>query len=303
MGTEAVLDFRLNIDVEYQGWILIFASMTALWCLCLPCYCAGLSISGARRFAAWVQQRLPAFYVFIVLFDMLFLYLIVTWLPDWTLAQYLAVVAHLMGFMAKHLLNFMVSIALITVFVFVVLFKDRIALLAGIDHKRMFRCRFRDIFTCGSNAQLRPIEFTIWKVEDLKSASLMGANNIFVEVFLGFNEPMRTRVHNNAGSETILKETMQFNFDEFDEDESMFIFVRNQKVMGASELGRLELNPAAITELIKKAKETHAAGVKYDSNCFISQRLMPRGTIWIRVADVDDEELLPRGGASDLMTC
>ncbi|OLP79979.1 hypothetical protein AK812_SmicGene39660 [Symbiodinium microadriaticum] len=31
-----VLDYRLNIDAEYQGWILIFTTITCAWLFCLP---------------------------------------------------------------------------------------------------------------------------------------------------------------------------------------------------------------------------------------------------------------------------
>merc|ERR1719460_2086122 len=108
----------------------------------------------------------------------------------------------------------------------------------GVDHKTLFRFKLRDL--CGGST-VRAIEVVLWKVEDLKAASPFLANNVFVEMNLGYNEVMKTRVHNNAGSNCILKESLQLNFDAEEDEEPLFIFVKNQKVMGGSELARLEL--------------------------------------------------------------
>merc|ERR1719282_26268 len=142
-----------------------------------------------------------------------------------------------MVWLAKHLLKFAASIVIIVVFCIAVAFKERIALMLGLDHQILFKCKFRDCLHCWSGAYIRPIELYVWKVEDLSSADFFSANNVFLEFYLGHNEPMRTRVHNNAGSSCVVKETMQLNFDEDDDDEILYIFVRNQKVMGKQDLG------------------------------------------------------------------
>ena len=45
------------------------------------------------------------------------------------------------------------------------------------------------------------------KVEDVRSGHMFNANDLFVEMYMGFNEPVKTRVHNNAGSSCVFKET------------------------------------------------------------------------------------------------
>ncbi|CAJ1373577.1 unnamed protein product [Effrenium voratum] len=98
-----------------------------------------------------------------------------------------------------------------------VAFKERIALMLGLDHKQIFNCKARDCMSCFTANRFKAIELLIWKVEDLPSADLFAANNVFVEVYLGYNETTRTRVHNNAGSDCIFKESVQLNFDELAE--------------------------------------------------------------------------------------
>merc|ERR1719253_330921 len=101
---------------------------------------------------------------------------------------------------------------MITAFAFVVAFKDKFAKLLGVDYKTVFRFKLRDL--CPGGRRERAIEIVIHKVEDLKAASVFAPNNIFIETHMGYNEPMKTRVHNNAGSSCIMKERIQFNFDD-----------------------------------------------------------------------------------------
>lgn len=285
----AVVDYRLNIDVEYQGWILIFASMTAIWLFCLPCYCAGMSWTPARKFASWISQRLPFFYTFMTVVNVLFLYLVIAWLPDYDFPQYMAACVKMLGWTVGHLLKWATSIVLIIAFAVAVAFKDRIALMLGLDHKQLFNCKARDCLTCFTTTRFRPIELLIWKVEDLPSADLFNANNVFVEIFMGYNETMKTRVHNNAGSDCILKETVQLNFDEDDDEEKLFIFIRNQQVMGAQELARAEIGTEQLKSLVQRgpADGTYA----WNKDVFRDPiSLVPRGRIWLKAVDVDDEQ-------------
>jgi len=305
---KTILDWRLDIDKEFQGWVLLFATITAIWLFCLPCYCAGLSPAPARRFAVWVSQRLPAFYLFMTIFNAAMLFLIVTWLPDWTPAEYALACAETLGATIKNLLSFATSIAMIVAFCIVVAFKDRIAQLFGLDHTMLFKCKVRDCLNCWGTARFRPVELSIWKVEDLASVDMFSANNVFVEVFLGYNEPMRTRVHNNAGSSCFLKESLQLNFDENDEEETLFIFVRNQKVMGTQELGRKEIPTDQLTDLLKDSvrKAAQVPGQRnmlltWSTNEFTEIKLMPRGSIWLRLSPIVDHELEP--GLMQDLTC
>jgi len=281
------MSFRLNIDMEYQGWILVFACLTAFWIYCLPCYCAGMQFSLARKYAAWIQMRLPYFLVFASIVNAGFLFMVITWLPDWEPADFVKQIITFIAFLATNAAKFMVSIALIVLFIFVVTFKDRFLKLAGIEKKTLFRFKLRDIF--GSST--RAIAVEIFKVEDLPAAQVFAPNNVFVEVYLGYNEPMKTRVHNNAGSSCLVKESLQLNFDEDEDEEPLYLFVKNQKVMGAGELGRLELKAEDVAAVEKECMEKLKGGSGgWSDEYFVERRLIPRGTIWFRVTPVDDEE-------------
>jgi len=283
---EKIMKLRINIDVEFQGWVLLFATLTAVWVYCLPCYCSGLRYNAARKFASWMQRRLPCFLFLATFFNAGMLFLILTWLPDWGYGDYVKAVLSLVVFFAKNALKFITSIVLIVAFCFVVAFKDRFMKMLGVDHKTLFRFKFRDL--CGSPT-IRAIEVVIWKAEDLGSASVLGANNVFAEVHLGYNEPMKTRVHNNAGTSCSFKETLQLNFDPDEEEEPLFFFVKNQQVIGAGELGRLELSPEKVAQIETECQRLTGGGsFKYGEEHFIMQKLMPRGQIWIRITPVDD---------------
>jgi len=288
---KSIWDFQLNIHPEFQGWILCFATVTAVFFFCLPCYCAGLSFAPARRFAAWLSQRLPTFYFFISIFNFVFLVLVVQWLPDWTMMEYIAKVGKGLGGTLKHLIDCAYSIAIIAAFCIAVAFKDRIAQLLGFDHKTLFRFKVRDCLTCMGSSRFKPIELAVWKVEDLKSADPFLANNVFVEFFLGYNERITTRVHNNAGSSCALKEQLQLNFDEDDEEEILYIFVRNQKVMGTSDLARGEVPAGKLKSMVHKGARSYGEMMRWTDEFFSEPiQLIPRGTLWLRAAPIVDED-------------
>merc|ERR1712217_918097 len=113
------------------------------------------------------------------------------------------------------------------------------------------------------------------------------SNNVFVEIFFGYNEPMSTRVHNNAGSGGILKEVIQVNFDEEDDEETLFIFVRNQKVMGTQELARAEITTEALKKMIK---ENRGLDMRWDEGSFKQPiSLIPRGRLWLKALPFHEE--------------
>mmetsp|Transcript_68653 Transcript_68653/g.108128 ORF Transcript_68653/g.108128 Transcript_68653/m.108128 type:complete len:305 (+) Transcript_68653:111-1025(+) len=294
-----VLHYRADIDEEYQGWILIFTTITCVWLFCLPCYCAGMSSPRARKFASWMSQRLPVFYGGMCLFNVALMYLVIEWLPDWTFPMYLGVLAKSFGWLAGHVLKWATSLAMIIAFCFVVAFKERIALMLGLDHKQIFNCKMRDCLSCFAANRFRPIELLIWKVEDLPSSDIFHANNVFIEAYLGYNETMRTRVHNNAGSDCILKESVQLNFDEDDEEEKLFLFVQNQKVMGAQELGRVEIGSDKMRQLLKDGQRRGGNIQWTDASFTTSFQLIPRGQIWVTAVPVEEEY----HGYSELATC
>lgn len=283
------MSFRLNIDTEFQGWILLFATLTAVWVYCLPCFCAGQSLAVFRRFASWLSMRLPYFLVFATIFNAGMLFLVITWLPDWGYGEYVGAMMLLALWMATHLAKFMTSIVMIVGFCFVVIFKDRILKVIGLDHRTFFRCKLRDILSCGYTS-VRPIEVLVLKAEDLPSAQLLAPNNVFVEIYFGYNEPMKTRVHNNAGSSCILKEQLQLNWDETEDEDVLFIFVKNQKVFafGNSELGRLELNVSDLKKLEQACKELPDPN-GWPDQAFIKKELIPSGAVWLHVRGVHEE--------------
>lgn len=297
---KSILDFRLNIDDEFQGWILLFVTITIVWLLCLPCYCAGLSFAPARRFAAWLSGQLPVFYIFMGAFTVAWLFLVLKWLPDWNFPRYMQVVLAFFGFLVGHVLKYATSVAMIAAFCVAVTFKDRIALILGLDHTTLFKCKMRDCLTCWNPHRFKPIELNVWKVEDLFSGDLFAANNVYVEFYLGYNEPVRTRVHNNAGSGCLLKESLQVNYDEGDEDEKLFIFVRNQQVMGAWELARAELPSQKLRELLR---DSSRGPLQWEAGVFGEPiSLHPRGRLWLRASPVTEEDYVVGTLMQDLVT-
>lgn len=227
--------------------------------------------------AAWIQQRLPFWIFFATFFNAGMMVLIVTWLPDWGYGDYAKCMLSGLLYLVKNAMKFVVSIAMLVVFVFVVVFKDKFLKLAGVDHKTMFRFKLRDMF--GKNT--RAIALDIYKVDELPAAQVFAPNNVFVEVFLGYNEPMKTRVHNNAGSSCILKEKIQLNFDQDEDEDPLYLFVKNQKLMGTGELGRIEMSPTEIIDIEKECRGNSAYHVR---------KLIPRGIIHFRIEPVEEEQ-------------
>jgi hypothetical protein len=298
-----ILEFRFDVDEEIQGWILMFATVTAAWLFCLPCFCAGMSCVSCRRCAVWIQQRMPVFYIGMCCFNAVFMFLILTWLPDWSYKDYMQAVLQSLGYLLKHMLNFVSSLVIICAFIFVVCFKDRIALMLGLDHQAMFKCKLRDCLSCFSDARFRPIELNVWKLDDIPSADIFSANHMFVEVFLGYNESMSTRVHNNAGSGCLFKESLQLNFDEDDDEDTLFIFVRSQKVMGVSTLARAEI-PADKLKFMVRRGGVASAPVRWDSSAFGEPvSLIPRGRIYLSARSIEDDEYAEYTSMDDLTTC
>jgi hypothetical protein len=216
------------------------------------------------------------------------LFLIVTWLPDWGYSDYAKMLAKGLLFLAKHAMKFATSLAIIIVFVFVVVFKDRFAKVLGLDYKTTFRCKLRDL--CPGGSPSRAIELVIYKVEDLKAASVFSPNNVFVETHFGYNQPMTTRVHNNAGSSCILKERIQLNFDPEEDEETLYLFVKNQKVVGTSELCHIEFSTEELLDLEKESKEKKRGGGDWTDGSFIDRTMIPRGRLFFRIEPITDED-------------
>lgn len=304
---KSVLDFRFDVDEEIQGWILVFATVTAVAFFFLPCYCAGLPFARLRQFAIWLTQRLPAFYLCALVFNTMFLALVIHSLPDWEFGQYMKVLTGAMKNTASFIADCASSIAVIVAFFFAVAFKDRIAQLCGFDHKTLFRFKIRDCLCCFGfgSTRFQPIEVAVWKVEDLPSAQLFSANNVFVELFLGYNEPMKTRVHNNAGSGCIIKENIHLNFDEDDEEDTLHVFVKNQKVMGSAELARAEISTKDLKDMVTKTSATWKEQSRWqwtDQTFGDPVTLIPRGKLWLQARAIHDADY-DYSLMQDLSTC
>jgi hypothetical protein len=234
-----------------------------------------------------LQQRMPWFLFFATIFNAGMLFVVITVLPDWGYGDYVKSLARAALFMAKHAMKFMVSIAMIVIFVFVVAMRERIFKVMGLDHATLFRFKLRDVFGA---ADVRAIQLVLYKVDDLPAAQVFAPNNVYLEMHLGYNEPAKTRVHNNAGTSCLLKETIQLNFDDNEDEEPLYIFVKNQKVVGASELGRIELKAEDVAEIERECKTKAFNGSNWNPDSFVHKRLVPRGNIYFRVEPVDDEE-------------
>lgn len=282
------LKWRLNVDEEFQGWILLFATLFAINVFCLPCQWAGSSWSWKRGCANRVQRHLPIYLVSAAIVNAGFLFLVVTWMPDWEPSDYLKCVAKTVQFLAKNFVKMAVSIAIITVGIILLSFKDRIMKVIGIDEKNIFRFKFRDIFGGGN---LRAIELQILKVDGLPNKNPFVANNVFIETKLGYNEAMKTRVHNNVGVGCTFKENIQLNFDEDEEEEELLIVVKSQKVVGAEELSRLTLLPK---DIVKIEKECGKGSQGWNPSAFVERSLESTsgegGKIYFRIQEVEDED-------------
>lgn len=293
-----LLAYRLDIDVEYQQWLLGFATLTAVFLFFLPCYCSGLSCQWARQFSNRMHRHLPKFVVLMAMFNAGWMFLLITWLPDYDIPGFIKAAVKAAGFTVSNVLLFAGNFVHIAAFVFVIVFRDRIALVLGVEHLQLFKFKAKDVCQCFSGGSYRAIEVSIWKAEELIAGDIFNANNVFVEVHYGMNEVMRTRVHNNAGSECIIKERIQVNFDEGDDDEIMYIFLKNQKVMGASDLGRIDLNGTEVRRIEQLSRQTQ---MNWNVNNFIKKSLHPTGSIYLRIDPVDEEQ--GSGLLRDLTTC
>merc|ERR1719198_653739 len=74
------------------------------------------------------------------------------------------------------------------------IFRKRFFALLGIE-RQMVRADLKDVLTCFSMSRFMPVEIAFWKVTDLPSG--FGHRTLFLEIFMGYNEPLNTRPHDN----------------------------------------------------------------------------------------------------------
>mmetsp|Transcript_53741 Transcript_53741/g.114707 ORF Transcript_53741/g.114707 Transcript_53741/m.114707 type:complete len:330 (+) Transcript_53741:78-1067(+) len=278
--------FRLDIKVEYQDWILVAMCFVILSLWCMPCLC-GLCKNGcSRRFTGWVYTRMHTFYWAIVYATLLLVMFTVGILPDWSVQDFLDSLGDFCQWTSETLDKLSTCAAIVIGLVLMLKFRERLLYLTGMEHITIFR--FNLWRSLGFRTRRRPIELFIWKVEGLRSGGkLLKANDLFVEVHLGDNEPMRTRVHNNAGNACELRESLEFNIDENSQTAALTLLVMDQGVIASGEVARLRL---ATHELlgIEDSTGKRKRVLEYSQDTFVELALAPQGRIWLAVAPVEE---------------
>lgn len=297
--------FRLDIAVEYQDWILVGMCFGILAVWCMPCFCGTLKNKASVGFTRWVYIRLNCFYCVLVYLTLFTIMMTIGVLPDWTVNEFFKYVLMFLVWMLVHVKKLITSASIIICFLLLFRFKERIAMAAGMEHVSVLRFSWRDLLPSFAS-KVRPVEVYIWKVDDLQSSvgKAYKANDIFVECHLGFNEPMRTRVHNNAGSSCLIRESFQMNIDEASSGSLLTLMVKDQSLMSSTEIGRLIITTREVCG-VEDATGKKRVDFMYSEESFVSMNLMPRGKIWIAIAPVEDadEEKAPLMQEDALVTC
>jgi hypothetical protein len=296
--------FRLDIDTEFQDWIVVCMVFLILFLWCMPCLCGRMRNRCARHFTEKVYTRLHVFFCLISYINLAIVMFVIGVCPDWTVNEFLLYLGRCITWFLVHMQKMITSLGILAAFYLMIRFRDRIALAAGMEHATVVRFDWRQ-YLGFFKGKKRPIEVFLWKVEDLQSSAskILKSNDIFVECHLGHNEPMRTRVHNNAGHSCIIKESLQMNVDESASGEMMTLFVRDQTLMTSTELGRIMLSTREILG-IEDQTGKRRIDFEYNEDAFVSLNLNPRGKVWIAIAPVEDgdEERAPLMDDS-LVTC
>lgn len=225
-------------------------------------------------------------------------------MPDWTVNEYFAHLVMFISWSLIHLKKICISAGIIVAFFLLLRFSEKIRVAAGIDHITVIHFNWREAL--GFPVKKRPVELFVWKVEDLHSSSgkIYKPNDVFVECHLGDNEPMRTRVHNNAGTSCVIKESFQMNINESESNAFMTILIKDQALMVSTELARVVLS---VRELCGIEDQTGKRRVdfQYSMESFVPLNLRPHGKIWIAIAPVEDidEEKAPLMRDDDLVQC
>jgi len=295
---------RLDIATEYQDWILVAVSALLVGLWCMPCFCGKMRCGVAKKFTSWIYTRLNVFFWTITYINLAILMLTIGCLPDWTINEYMSYLVLFITWVLIHLKKMIMSGAIIVCFFLVLRFQERIRIAAGLEHITVIHFNWRELF--GLSQKKRPVELFVWKVEDLQSSSgkIYKPNDIFVECHLGDNEPMRTRVHNNAGTSCIVKESFQMNINETESGTLMTLFVKDQALMLSTELARLCLSTREICG-IEDQTGKRKVDFTYSEDSFVALSLLPSGKIWIAIAPVEDidEERHPLIREDSLVAC
>lgn len=296
--------FRLDINTEYQDWILVASCvfLTTIWCL--PCLCGSMKNTVTKRFTSCVYTRLHSFFYVTTCINLTILMFTIAILPDWTVDEFVVYLAAFISWVLIHLQKLIYSMGIMFGFFLLLRFRERIMVAAGMEHMTLIRFSWKEML--GMTGKKRPVEIYIWKIDDLESArgKLVKPNDVYVECHMGFNEPMRTRVHNNAGSACIVKESFQLNIDESSSSSLMTLLVKDQSLLTSAEIARLILSTRELCGIEEQTGKRQMA-LSYDEHCFVPLKLFPRGKIWLAISPVDDvdEERAPLMNEDALVTC
>jgi hypothetical protein len=275
----------LDIHEEYQTWILIGTTFVMFGILCCPCYFPQKCCTPVLRFI----RRRTCTWVFLALaFDWVLLNYVCSMLPNWTVNGYLNVIGSKVGWFLANLEDLLLSVLVILVATFVWVLRIQILKMLGIDHMTFVRCQASDFCWCFfSTRQLQAIEVAILKVEGMRSAVMLRPNDIFVELHLGFNEIMCTRVMYGAGEQAKVKQALQLNFDEFDSGYELYIIAKHQDVFSSEEVGRAVMNT---DEIAQRMNKTDLGGAWDEEREFFPVQMEPQGTVWLRIGQVSDND-------------
>mmetsp|Transcript_61300 Transcript_61300/g.134289 ORF Transcript_61300/g.134289 Transcript_61300/m.134289 type:complete len:322 (-) Transcript_61300:130-1095(-) len=282
--------FRLDIDVEYQDWILVAVSLFLLLLWSTPCFCGQLSDGCSKRFMNWVYSRLHVFYWSLLYFTLFTLMFTIGVLPDWSVADFIDHAERAAYWILDRMVNLATSLSLLFGFYVLWKFRERLLVASGLDYMTFFRWTGSNLPSVWHlRSKSRAVEIFVWKVDGLRSSTgkLLKANDVFVECHHGRNEPMRTRVHNNAGDGCIMKESFQMNIDENNPTEPLTLLIKDQSIVMTSELARLTLSTV---ELCGIEDQTGKRRVTFNfcTDHFVPLGLAPQGQIWVAVAPVDE---------------
>jgi hypothetical protein len=260
--------------------------------------------SCSKSFTRYVYTRLHVFFCIVTYVNLFIMMISIGVCPDWTVNQFVVYLILFVSWVLIHLQKMITSLGILAGFYLLVRFRERIALAAGMEHVTVFRFDWRDLFSI--QTKKRPVEIYIWKVEDLQSSAgkLLKANDVYVECHMGHNEPMRTRVHNNAGSSCQIRESFQMNIDENASGTLLTLLIKDQSLITSNELARLMLSTRELCG-IEDQTGTRRVDFTYSEECFLQLSCLPTGKIWVAVAPVEDgdEERAPLMNDDSLMTC
>merc|ERR1711964_185461 len=124
-------------------------------------------------------------------------------------------------------------------------------------------------------------EVSLLRVADLRSAQFLKPNDLFFEVHLGFNEVMCTRVLYGVGEDSVVKQTVQLNFDDSDSYYDLIVLAKHQDVVGSDEVARKVFSTEDVAEMMSEPGQT------WNEQEFQEVSLQPQGKLWIRIAPVD----------------